>query len=149
MKILRASIDEQQVLHDLIYASKKSNGYTEAEMKTFEPVLTIPRRVFDMYLVYKAVDQDKIIGVLVIKNMKIRCVLEDLFVLPERQGTGVGSKLAEFAEQQARALGYDSIHLHSDPNSEQFYKKIGYQTYGYVKSKLIPGRTLPMMRKSL
>jgi len=147
MRIVEAQIEDQAELRELIYISKKSNGYSKAEMAKFASVIGVPKRVFEKYLVYKVVENGKIVAVLVIKNMKIRCVLEDLFVSPKMQGKGIGRKLVEFTEKKAKSLGYTTLFLQRDPHSEDFYKKLGYHTYGYFKSKVVPGRTLPMMKK--
>ena len=53
-------------------------------------------------------------------------------VHPARQKSGVGSSLLEFAEAEARRLGYDSIHLSTNEKmteNQALYARIGYSEY--------------------
>jgi GNAT superfamily N-acetyltransferase len=52
--------------------------------------------------------------------------LKWLFLLPEFQGRGIGSKLLEELEEVGWRCGLRSIRLHSTPPSEMFYRKAGY-----------------------
>jgi len=58
-----------------------------------------------------------------------------LAVRPDQQGTGLGRKLMDFAEQWARANKYDAIRLDTysqNPRNQRFYTKRGYTDLGPV-----------------
>jgi GNAT superfamily N-acetyltransferase len=52
--------------------------------------------------------------------------LKWLYLTPEFQGRGIGSRLLGKLEQVGWSCGLKSIKLHSTPNSESFYRKSGY-----------------------
>jgi len=49
-----------------------------------------------------------------------------LYLLPEHQGAGFGSRILQELEQIAWRNGLQSIRLHSTPGAVQFYAKLGY-----------------------
>ncbi len=55
-----------------------------------------------------------------------------LFVSPDRQGKGVGSRLLEFVEERARAGGRKRIVVDASLTAAPFYRKNGYR---YVARK--------------
>jgi GNAT superfamily N-acetyltransferase len=52
--------------------------------------------------------------------------LKWLYLTPEFQGRGIGSKLLGELEEIGWSCGLKSIRLHSTPNSQLFYRKSGY-----------------------
>lgn len=68
-------------------------------------------------------------GVLVLLPEKEAMLLDNVAVAPAAQGTGLGRKLLEFAEQAARTAGYSSIRLYTHETMTeniQLYSRIGY-----------------------
>ncbi|HKO99792.1 MAG TPA: GNAT family N-acetyltransferase [Pyrinomonadaceae bacterium] len=51
-----------------------------------------------------------------------------LYVLPEHQGSGAGSKILEQLEEIGWNAGFTVLRLHSAPSAEQFYRKHGYES---------------------
>lgn len=49
-----------------------------------------------------------------------------IFIVPEFQSTGIGSKILNELETIAWSCGLRSIRLHSAPGAEIFYRKHGY-----------------------
>ncbi|RAP76146.1 GNAT family N-acetyltransferase [Paenibacillus montanisoli] len=54
--------------------------------------------------------------------------LQRIAVLQPYRGLGVGKKLIEAMEQDARELGYAAAVLGAQCTAEGFYKKLGYET---------------------
>jgi GNAT superfamily N-acetyltransferase len=52
--------------------------------------------------------------------------LKWLYVNPEQQGEGVGSKLLAFLESRAWKSGLQALRTHAAPDAVQFYLKHGY-----------------------
>jgi len=71
--------------------------------------------------------------------------LADLFVAPERIGSGVGRALWEHAMVAARTLGFERITLEADPGAEPFCLAMGAHRIGSVPSGSIPGRFIPLL----
>ena len=80
-------------------------------------------------------------------------MLTDLWLEPEFQGRGFGRRLWDHALSTARALGYRSLEIESDPNAEGFYRAIGAMRVGERESLVArtvePGRLLPLLRVEL
>jgi GNAT superfamily N-acetyltransferase len=74
-------------------------------------------------------DGGAIKGILVLIPEPDAMLLDNVAVLPEAQGTGVGRRLLEFAEQTARDMGYKSIRLYTHEKMTEniaLYSRIGY-----------------------
>ena len=76
--------------------------------------------------------------------------IENLWVLPEYIGQGIGKQLFLHAMELARQRGYKTLQLEADPNAVGFYKKMGMYQIGERVSE-VDGqkRILPIMEMSL
>ena len=60
--------------------------------------------------------------------------ISDLWLVESLRGSGLGKKLMEMAEQEARDEGCRYVHLDSHSfQAPEFYKKLGYQEFGRLK----------------
>ena len=74
----------------------------------------------------------EIVGVLVLAITEEGFLLDNIAVHPSSQGKGVGKALLEFAESEARRLGFTSIYLYTHQKmteNQSLYAKIGYVEY--------------------
>ena len=76
------------------------------------------------------------------------CRVYNLFVAPDRQGSGVGGELLDFVEQRARLEGCDTITLDSSLTAVSFYERKGYRRTGEQASRSF-GRTVTMEKRLL
>ena len=80
------------------------------------------------------VEQDgSIVGALVLAVAEEGFLLEMIAVHPSAQRTGVGRRLLEFSETEARRQGYASIYLYTHEKMTEnlaLYSRIGYVEYG-------------------
>lgn len=93
--------------------------------------------------------QDKIIGVIVLAKTDEGFLLDNIAVHPRYQGQGIGRKLLEFAEEQARKQGFNTIYLCTNAvmtENQALYNKIGYCEYDRRNEK---GYSRVYMRKAL
>ena len=93
--------------------------------------------------------QDEIIGVIVLAETDEGFLLDNIAVHPRYQGQGIGRKLLEFAENQARKQGFKAIYLCTNvvmTENQALYSKIGYCEYDRRNEK---GYSRVYMRKSL
>jgi ribosomal protein S18 acetylase RimI-like enzyme len=73
--------------------------------------------------------EDKVVGVLVQYETEQGFYIDTVAVDPLHQGSGVGKSLLQFAEQEARRRGYDSLYLCTNvkmTENQRFYPSIGY-----------------------
>jgi ribosomal protein S18 acetylase RimI-like enzyme len=73
-----------------------------------------------------------IVGVIAVGVTEEGFTIDNVAVLPSRQGEGIGRALLEFAEEQARRRGFDSVHLYTHEKMAEnraLYARIGYVEY--------------------
>ncbi|MFX0204936.1 MAG: GNAT family N-acetyltransferase [Candidatus Hodarchaeota archaeon] len=73
--------------------------------------------------IFLAEEDDKIVGTAAIHNNLIM----DLFVDPEYEGQGIGSKLIAHLEQLASLQGHTTTQISANPYAIDFYEKLGYE----------------------
>ena len=82
--------------------------------------------------VWLAVDPD-LVGVIVLDHQADHVQIDNVAVAPERQGSGVGTALLDFAEDRARALGVAELRLFTHAlmtENQAFYARRGYVQTG-------------------
>jgi ribosomal protein S18 acetylase RimI-like enzyme len=90
-----------------------------------------------------------IVGVVVLTVTEEGFLVDNVAVHPSHRGTGLGKALLQFAEGEARRMGFDSIYLYTH---EQMTENLAlYSRIGYVEYDRRPqgGFSLVYMRKQL
>ena len=73
---------------------------------------------------------DRVIGLLVLEVRQDHLLLENVAVLPEAQGLGVGRRLLLLAQEQARAHGLREVRLYTNEamvENHDYYRRHGYR----------------------
>ena len=86
------------------------------------------RRIADRQ-VWVLEDDGPIVGILVLEQGPHGVLLDNIAVLPERQGRGFGRALIEFAEAETRRRGFGEIHLYTHALMSEniaLYRRIGF-----------------------
>ncbi len=99
--------------------------------------------------VFVAEAGNRIIGVLVLMETEEGFLLDNIAVKTGHQGKGVGRRLLELAEAQARSAGFTSIYLYTHEKmteNQALYSRIGYVEYARRTEK---GLSRVYMRKQL
>ena len=104
---------------------------------------------YPSYHLYVAVAGTRIVGtfaLLIMDNLahlgKKSAVVEDVGVLPEFQGQGVGKIMMQFAMQEAKKNSCYKLGLSSNAKRErahQFYDSLGFERHGYSFRVDFPG----------
>ena len=79
------------------------------------------------------VEGEETTGVLVMRPEDGHLFVETVAVKPGRQGSGLGRKLMEFAEEAARGQGLDEIRLYTNEKMTEnlpFYRGLGFEETG-------------------
>jgi GNAT superfamily N-acetyltransferase len=147
-RILRRALPgEAAAISELAQRSKAYWGYDQAFLERVRDQLTVgPERIRDGHVVVAERD-GVLLGFYQLGGEPPDGELLDLFIDPAAIGTGLGRKLWEHAVQAARARGFRSLTLESDPNAELFYVHMGATRIG--EREVAPGRLLPVMRIEL
>lgn len=147
INILQANPEDHLELTHITKSSKALWGYAPDQMQLWDRELTIRPEDFDRQYFFKILDQNKILGYYSFWADRPEEVhLENLFVLPEYTGQGIGKSLLEDFIHRVQLRGYRSVTLESDPHAVGFYKRAGFREIGRKPSS-IPNRFLPVMQK--
>ena len=145
MTITEASINDNEVLTDITKKSKAYWGYSEEQILKWNESLTITKEYIETNSVFKLMDNDKSIGYYsyLIKDEK-NVILDNLFILPEYIGTGLGKYLMSDFLNRMKNENFEKITLNSEPNAENFYLKFGFEKIGEFETS-IKDRFMPIM----
>jgi ribosomal protein S18 acetylase RimI-like enzyme len=149
MEIEKASVNDHEILTEITKKSKAYWGYSEEQILKWNDNLTISEDYIESNTVYKLVNEDKIIGYYsyIVKEEK-NVILDNLFVLPDYIGKGFGKYLMTDFLNRVRNDKFEKITLDSEPNAENFYRKIGFKKIGEFETS-IKNRFMPIMEMSL
>ena len=103
--------------------------YIERIGKPPGPMLDDYAQVVRDHRAYVIDDGGRIVGVLVLMDKESDLLLDNVAVLPQRQGEGIGRRLVEHAESEARRLGHRHLDLYTH---QMMTENIAmYARYGY------------------
>jgi len=149
MAIEKANSGDADVLTDITKESKAYWGYSNEQIKIWSELLTITKAYIEANHVYKLVIDSKVIGYYSFFYEDERAIrLDNLFILPEYIGTGLGKMLMEDFLIRIKSTIVTKILLHADPNAGDFYAKFGFTKIGQIETS-IKDRYLPVMELKL
>lgn len=150
LQILPARPEQADELSRIALAAKAYWGYPEHWMEVWKPQLTFNPQYFVENESLTAVRDGSLIGFYTLQEKNGNAWIENLFVLPEWIGKGIGKSLFLHAVDLARQRGYRTLQLEADPNATGFYLKMGMHKIGERQSEVYgQPRTLPVMEMKL
>jgi N-acetylglutamate synthase-like GNAT family acetyltransferase len=147
MQIQEANIEDHNLITQLTKESKDYWNYGADQIKKWDDDLTISQEYIRVNKVYNLYFEARIIGYYsynIIHGESVK--LDNLFIHPDFIGKGFGKILFDDFLKRIEDIGIKEITLDSDPNTEGFYKKFGFETIGKLETS-IEGRFLPVMVK--
>lgn len=147
MQVLKAHKEDLTILNQITFASKQFWGYSDEQMEAWKEMLTMSESYLTENTVYKLV-QEEILGYYSFIIFENYVELDNLFVIPEKIGKGLGTFLLQHLLDEITKLGHHKIVLFADPNAERFYEKMGFQVIGSKPSQ-DKTRFLPIMELNL
>lgn len=150
MKIEKATQEDHQVLTEITKKSKAFWGYSAEQMTIWSDALTISEEYIETHFVYKLIQENQVIGYYsyYFENEKT-IKLDNLFLLPEFIGKGIGNQLmTDFLHRIKEIPTIEKVLLDADPNAEKFYQKFGFTTIGQLETAT-KKRFLPIMERNL
>ncbi len=113
------------------------------------PMLQDYSNVIRTSQVHVAEREGRILGVLELLVTDEGFLLDSVAVDPSAQGTGIGRQLLEFAENEARRHGFQSIYLMTNEKmteNQELYARVGYVLFD---RQTVHGYSRVLMRKPL
>ena len=107
-------------------------GYQTSIGTTPGPMLDDYNDLVARKLVHVLEENGDILGLIVLIPEDRTMLLDNVAVRPDAQGRKLGSRLIAFAEQQARAAGYDSIRLYTQELMTE--NRARYTHLGFVET---------------
>ncbi len=104
--------------------------YVERMGKPPAPMLDDYTNLIDSEVVYVATLDDRLVGLIVLWPKEDHLYIDNVAVLPEAQGAGVGAALLGFADAQAQRSGMNEIRLYTNEKTTEnitYYPKKGYR----------------------
>ncbi|WP_421709581.1 GNAT family N-acetyltransferase [Algihabitans sp.] len=92
--------------------------------------------------VFVAISNDEVIGTAALEQSTVKTV----FVAPEHQRKGIGSRLMKAVEASARSAGLGSLTIASSLTAERFYTTLGYKS---LKHKFFGNEETVLMERRL
>lgn len=145
MEILKADIEDNEILTSITKKSKAYWGFSEDILKGWEHLLTVTKDYIEKNEVYKLVKDEQVIGYYSYFPATEKTIkLDNIFILPEFIGKGFGKILMSDFLKKIRRSDIDKITLDAEPNAEKFYEYFGFQKVGQLETS-IEDRYLPIM----
>jgi ribosomal protein S18 acetylase RimI-like enzyme len=149
MTIEKAIPSDHQILTEITKKSKAFWAYSEEQIESWSEYLTVTPMYIETNSVYKLSVENNIIGYYSFLNEAENTVkLDNLFVLPQFIGRGFGRIMMEHLFFSLSKTNIHKIILHSEPNAEQFYAKLGFVKTGEIETS-IKDRYMPLMELEL
>ena len=150
IEIRYAVPNEAEALSQIAIKAKAHWGYPENLMQAWAPELTFSHEYFIENESWVAVMDNRPVAFYTLQDKAGTAWIENLWVLPEYIGKGVGRRLFLHALARARELGYKTLQLEADPNALGFYEKMGMSKIGERRLEAAGQlRVLPMMEINL
>lgn len=157
--IRKANIDENKVLTEISFNSKRYWNYSEDYYKIWDTELTITSEYISVNDVYVYEENDCITGYYSIVELKQDLIvsdivieagtwLEHMFISSSFIRKGIGTKLFLDCIEQCKSKKINTLKILADPNSRGFYEHLGCQFIVEYPST-IEGRTTPYLEYHL
>lgn len=148
--IRRVNPEEADTLTHIALSAKCHWRYPERWMEIWRPQLTFSPEYFNENESWVAEVDNQLIAFYTLQDKDGNAWIENLWVLPEYMGQGIGKLLFLHAMSRSRELGYGILQLEADPNAVGFYEKMGMSKIGERHSEADgQPRVLPMMEMFL
>lgn len=150
IQIRQADPKEADILTQIALAAKRHWGYPEHWMEIWTPQLTFSADYFKENESWVAIDDEGPMAFYTLLDHHGIAWIENLWVMPDFMGLGIGKQLFRHALEMARKRGYTMLQLEADPNATGFYQKMGMHKIGERYSQ-VDGqpRVLPIMEMNL
>jgi GNAT superfamily N-acetyltransferase len=151
ISIRRALPEESTQLTEITIAAKRHWNYPEKWMQLWLPQLTISPEYIDENETWLAIIDDKGIAYYSLRRDGEDLWLDNLWVLPEHIGHGIGKQLFHHALERSRGHHEVILKIEADPHARSFYERMGARKVGENHYAEMDGqpRILPVLEINL
>ena len=138
--------EQAGVLTTITLAAKRHWNYPENWIKTWLPSLMITPEYILVNEIWVAIVDEQCVAYYSLKPEGEYLWLDNLWVLPEFMGQGIGKQLFQHALGRVRVCGVSILKIEADPNAQAFYEKMGARKIGEHHTQVNgQPRILPIM----
>ena len=150
ISIRRVYPSEADSLTQIALVAKRHCGYPDHWIELWRPQLTFDAEYFEANESWAAEVDGRPVAFYTLLDKDGTVWLENLWVLPEYMGRGIGRRLFHHSLELARQRGFKRFQLEADPSAAGFYEKMGMHKIAERKYE-IDGqpRVLPLMEMKL
>jgi GNAT superfamily N-acetyltransferase len=143
-----ARADEGERLRAVMRVAKAHWGYDPAVVETWVAGEDFSAARFERHEIVVAERDGAVVGWAALGPVEGGAsVLEDMWVVPEAMGAGLGRRLFEHAAARARTQGARELRWEADPNAVGFYERMGAAVVGETQTTW--ERSIPLMQLEL
>ena len=148
--IKQARAEHASILTEIAISAKRHWDYPERWIKLWTPSLTISPDYISQNETWMAVVNAMPAGFYSLQTDDEFLWLDNLWVLPNFMGQGIGTQLFQHALERSKALGASMLKIEADPNAQSFYEKMGAYKVGESRNQVDDQpRILPIMEINL
>jgi GNAT superfamily N-acetyltransferase len=129
-RIRLAGSGDAKILSDIAYSAKAHWGYPQQWMEVWKPQFNFPPSYFEEYESWTLELDGRLIAFYTLQEKNGNAWIENMWVLPEFIGNGIGRKLFIHAVSRSREIAYSKLQLEADPNAVGFYETMGMYKIG-------------------
>jgi GNAT superfamily N-acetyltransferase len=150
MQIVRAEAQFADALTQITFAAKRHWDYPETWIELWKPSMTITADYIDTHETWMVIMGTEPSAYYSFDEIEGARWLDNLWVLPEHMGQGLGRLLFEHALERCKGQGIRSLLIEADPNAQSFYEKMGARKVHEHHTELDGARRiLPVMEINL
>ncbi len=148
---IRPAFPEDADALSLIALSAKSHWqYPSRWLEIWKPHLTFSPDYFKQHESWVVEVDEHLTGFYTLQEKESKAWIENMWVLPEYMGLGLGKQLFLHAVSRSRLKGHLVLRLEADPNAVGFYEKMGMHQVGEASYMIEDHqRILPLMEIQL
>ena len=148
VRVREAQPEDAEVLTELVFASNRSWGYSDALIELWRDELTFTAQSFTDRTVLVAETDDVCVGVVAIAQKQAVAEIEDLWIHPAYLHKGLGRRLFDLGVERTRTAGAEKLVIISDLHAEGFHVRTGAHRTRTAPSQP-EGRTLPILETDI
>ncbi|MFN8412272.1 MAG: GNAT family N-acetyltransferase [Anaerolineales bacterium] len=124
-QIIRATPEDADSLTQITIAAKRHWQYPETWIQLWMPKLTVTPEYIQTHETWQVIVDDKSVAYYSFEKSKDGLWLDNLWVLPEFMGLGVGKLLFTHALERCKEQQISILKIEADPNAQSFYEHMG------------------------
>lgn len=145
-----AQTEHASALTEIAISAKRHWNYPERRIELWIPALTISSDYISEHETWMVWIKDRPVAWYSFKKNEEGLWLDNLWVLPEYMGQGIGRELFLHALERCRLQGVQALKIEADPNAQTFYEKMGARKVGERRGEADgQPRVLPLMEIDL